>query len=176
MQLAADTESRAIVGVQVSNQGTDHPHGEPMRREVERRTGGVVREHLMDGGFVKLDDIDRAEAAGVKILAPPKQTKARPDPYTPVPGDGPGVIEWRARMKTAEAKQTYKQRASTSETINADLRCYRGLSPFRVRGLDKALCVALWSALAYNLMHFGQALLDGMAAATVAAAAVAAAT
>jgi transposase len=165
VQLAADTESRAIVGVQVSNQGTDQAHSEPMRREVERRSGRVVREHLMDGGFVKLDAIEDAEASGVKVFAPPKQTEARPDPYTPVPGDGPGVIEWRARMKTAEARETYKERASTSETINADLRCYRGLSPFRVRGLDKALCVALWSALAYNLMHFGQALLGRIAAA-----------
>jgi hypothetical protein len=28
-----------------------------------------------------------------------------------------------------------------------------------VRGTAKVLCVALWSALAYNLMHFGTALL-----------------
>jgi transposase len=164
VQLAADTDSRAILAVQVSNQGTDQPHSEPVRQEVEQRTGEVVREHLMDGGFVKLETIEQAEASGVKIFAPPKKTEARPDPYTPVPGDSEEIIQWRQRMKTDEAKHIYKERASTSETINADLRCYRGLSPFLVRGLDKVLCVALWSALAYNLMHFGAKLLECAAA------------
>lgn len=31
-----------------------------------------------------------------------------------------------------------------------------------VRGQDKALCVVLWSSLAYNLMHFGAKLLERM--------------
>jgi hypothetical protein len=44
--------------------------------------------------------------------------------------------------------------------VNADLRTYRGLDRFLVRGLNKVRCVALWSALAYNLMHFGTALLQ----------------
>lgn len=164
VQLAADTDSRAILAVQVSNQGTDQPHSEPVRQEVERRTGETVREHLLDGGFVKLDAIERAEASGVKIYAPVKQTKARLDPYTPVSGDSDEIIQWRQRMKTDQAKEIYKERASTSETINADVRCHRGLSPFLVRGLDKVLCVALWSALAYNLMHFGGKLLECLAA------------
>jgi hypothetical protein len=30
-----------------------------------------------------------------------------------------------------------------------------GLVQLTVRGLGKAKCVALWCALAYNLMHFG---------------------
>ena len=54
-----------------------------------------------------------------------------------------------------EAKQIYKQRAATSETINADLKTHRGLVQLTVRGLAKATCVALWCALAYNVMHFG---------------------
>jgi hypothetical protein len=62
-------------------------------------------------------------------------------------------------MATDQAKTIYKGRAATSETVNADLRTYRGLDRFLVRGLAKVKCVALWSALAYNLMHFGKALL-----------------
>jgi transposase len=164
VQIAADTDSRAILAVQVSNQGTDQPHSEPVRQEVELRTGQTVREHLIDGGFVKLEAIERAEASGVKIYAPPKETKARPDPYTPVQGDSDEIIQWRERMKSEQAREIYKERASTSETINADVRCHRGLSQFLVRGTDKVLCVALWSALAYNLMHFGGKLLGCIAA------------
>jgi hypothetical protein len=33
------------------------------------------------------------------------------------------------------------------------------MSQFTVRGLNKIKCVALWCALAYNLMHFGHNLL-----------------
>ena len=64
-----------------------------------------------------------------------------------------------ARMRSEEGKKIYQQRAATSETVNADLRTYRGLGRILVRGLAKARCVALWCALAYNLMHFAPALL-----------------
>ena len=57
------------------------------------------------------------------------------------------------------AKTIYKERAATIETVNADLKQHRGLVQLTVRGLAKAKCIALWCALAYNLMHFGPALL-----------------
>jgi transposase len=166
VQLAADTGSRAIVGVDVSNLGTDQPQSEPMRQQVEdrtRRTGGDVEEHLMDGGFIKIEAIERAEAEGVKVYAPPKKTKDVDDPFAPQPRDTEATAAWRQRMGTPEGQAVYKLRASTSETVNADLRTYRGLGRFLVRGLGKARCVALWSALAYNLMHFGTALLVSVA-------------
>jgi len=62
-------------------------------------------------------------------------------------------------MASAEGQAIYRQRAATSETVNAGLRSHRGLTQFTVRGLAKAKCVALWCALAYNVMHFGPALL-----------------
>ena len=76
------------------------------------------------------------------------------------PGDGEAVREWKTRMASEEGKQIYKQRAATSETVNADLRTRRGLTQILVRGLSKSLCVALWCALAYNVMHFGTKLLQ----------------
>ncbi len=68
-------------------------------------------------------------------------------------GDLPGVAAWRRRMTSQEGQATYKLRSSTMETVDADLKTYRGLGPFLVRGLRKVRCVALWSALAYNVMH-----------------------
>jgi transposase len=159
VQLATDTESRAIIGVAVSNQGTDQSQSQPMRQQVEQRTASNVQEHLMDGGFIKFEAIEQAHRDGVTIYAPPKETKKQPDPYAPREGDSPAITAWRQRMGTEQGQQIYQQRASTSETVNADIRCYRGLDRFLVRGLGKVRCVALWSALAYNLMHFGKALL-----------------
>jgi hypothetical protein len=159
VQLSQDTQSRAIVGVAVTHQGTDYEQSEPMREQVHERAGARVEEHLVDGGFVKLEVIERAEQSGVKMYAPPKETKARPDPYTRCEKDSDATAAWRERMGSEAAKTIYKLRAATAETVNADLRTYRGLDRFLVRGVNKVRCVALWSALAYNLMHFGWALL-----------------
>ena len=47
VQLAADAESRAIVGVEVSPEGSDAAGlSAPMREQVEKRTGRKVQEHL----------------------------------------------------------------------------------------------------------------------------------
>ena len=127
---------------------------------MEDRSGRKVAEHLMDGGFIKLEAIEEAENSGVMIYAPPKQTKARPDPYAPQPKDNDAIIAWRARMGSEQGQSIYKLRASTSETVNADLRTYRGVDRLLVRGVRKVRCVVLWSALAYNLMHFAHALLS----------------
>jgi transposase len=163
VQLAADTKSRAIVGVSVSNEGSDSSGlSQPMRREVERRTGGTVVEHLVDGGYLRDRDIEQAHEHKVDLYVPPKpgRTPERQGlELKPRPGDSAAILAWKRRMASDEGKEIYKQRAATSETVNADLRSYRGLSQITVRGLKKALCAALWSALAYNLMHFGHALL-----------------
>ena len=93
---------------------------------------------------------------------PPKgatNPERRGQELDPKPGDSEAVKAWKQRMASAEGKQIYKQRAATSETLNADLRTFRGLGRITVRGLAKIRCVALWCALAYNLMHFGAALL-----------------
>ncbi len=116
-----------------------------------------MREHLADGGYLTFDDVDRAAEQDVTLYLPPKPPR---DPekfgseYTPRDDDSEPVKQWRTRMGGDDAKQVYKQRAATSETVNADLKTCRGLRQLTVRGVGKARCVALWCALAYNLMHF----------------------
>jgi transposase len=162
VQLAQDTQSRAILAVEVSTAGSDQGLDEPLREQVEKRTGGKVQEHLVDGGYTKHEAVEDATVQGVALYGPPMKSKAQPDPYLPREGDSPEVIQWRLRMGTPEAQEIYKLRAATSETCNADLKCHRGLQPFRVRGLSKVLAVTLWSVLAYNLMHFGAAVLAAL--------------
>lgn len=158
VQLATDTQSRAIVGVEVVAQGVDTQQLEPMRKQVEQRTGRKVAEHLADGGYLTFEDVDHASEQNVTLYVPPKPPR---DPekfgseYEPRENDSEAVKQWRARMGSEEAKEIYKQRAATSETVNADLKAHRGLVQLTVRGVAKARCVALWCALAYNLMHFG---------------------
>jgi len=163
VQLATDTESRAIVGVEVSNEGADSAGlSAPLRQQVEERTGGKVEEHLMDGGYLRIEDIEEAHEQGVALFVPPKPARnpeKRGRELDPKPGDSEAVRAWKERMKSADGKEVYKQRAATSETVNAELRSWRGLGRITVRGLAKARCIALWCALAYNVMHFAKGLL-----------------
>jgi transposase len=158
VQLATDTESRAIVGVEVSNQGSDSAGlSSPLRQQVEERTRGKVKEHLLDGGYLKTKDIEEAHDQGVALYVPPKPAR-HPQKLghelEPKAGDSEAVRDWKQRMSSREGQEIYRQRAATSETVNAELRSWRGLSRITVRGLAKARCIALWCALAYNLVHF----------------------
>ena len=163
VQLATDTESRAIVGVDVTNEGSDAAGlSEPMRDQVEERTGRKVQAHLLDGGYLRTEDVEQAHAEDVALFVPPKparKSERRGHELEPRPGDSEAVRAWKERMRSEEGQAIYKERASTSETVNADVRCYRGLARITLRGLNKAKCLALWSALAYNVMHFAAALL-----------------
>ena len=93
---------------------------------------------------------------------PPRNKQERGSEYEPRPGESQVIQDWRQRMGSEAGQEIYKLRAATSETCNADLKCHRGLLPLRVRGLTKVLTVTLWSALAYNLLHFGPAVLAAL--------------
>jgi transposase len=162
VQFATDTQSRVIVGVDVSSQGNDHHLAEPMRKQVEDRTGQKVQEHLIDGGFLVLNEIESAAGQNVTLYVPPKPLRNSDEDggqYQARPRESQMLTDWRQRMGSEQGKAVYKERASTSETVNADLRTHRGMERMLVRGLKKAKCVALWCAMAYNILHWGAALI-----------------
>jgi transposase len=153
VQFATTTEGGAIVGVGVTNQGTDGDQMPPMLEQIEERFGQRPAEALVDGGFATTDAIDTAERDGTAVYAPPKEEKRQlelgQDPYARKKGDTDTTAMWRARMATDEAKAIYRQRASTAEWANAHAR-NRGLYQVTVRGRPKVLVVVLWYALAHN--------------------------
>jgi len=153
MQFAVDTDTRAIVGVGVTNSGSDMGQIQPMVEEVERRLDKTPKEWLVDGGYNNLADIQAAGEHGVKVYAPLQQPRSPDiDPHQPKKNDPEHVAEWRKRMGTDKAKDIYKERASTSERTNADLRQHRGLRHLPVRGIEKTLMVGLWMAITYNAL------------------------
>jgi transposase len=152
-EFATDTAHRIIVGVDVTNAGSDKAEMAPMIDQEQERTDRLPDDWLMDGGFVTLAAVDTGTAKGVRILAPVPQPKdPTRDPTQPLATDSPAVADWRARMATDEAKATYKLRAATSECVNAQARSRHGLLQLRVRGLLKALAVALWIAITHDLL------------------------
>ncbi len=155
VQLATATDSQVITGLEVTNSGGDQGQLAPMVEQHRQRYEEAPREALVDGGFVKKADIDQVSPpqGGTTVYAPVMEPKdANRDRYIPHDDDSPAVAEWRQRMATEEAKLIYRERAATAECVNALAR-NRGLQRFLVRGLRKVKAVALWYALAHNLMR-----------------------
>ena len=156
VQFATTTDAaRVIVGVAVSNRGSDMGESTPMLEQIEQRTGVRPAELLVDGGYAQHRAIDQAAQNGVTVYAPlPKPRKADdPDPHLPREDDSEAVAAWRQRMATDEAREIYKQRAATVETVNADAKAHRGLDSLVVRGLPKILSSASLFALTYDILR-----------------------
>ncbi len=152
VQFATDTDTQVIVGVEVTNKGSDLGELPPMLEQIEERHGVSPDEALVDGGYVRLKDIEIVAATphNCTVYAPvPVHEKSTVSPHEPRPKDGPAVREWRVRMGTDEAKEIYRERGATAECVNAIAR-NRGLRHFLVRGLHAAKAVALIFALAHN--------------------------
>ena len=152
-QFAVDTETQIVVGVEVSNSGSDQGQLVPMIEQLDKRYGRIPSETLVDGGFAGLKDIEKASELGTQIYAPvakPKDTTR--DAYVPLATDSPVIAQWRQRMGTPQAKEIYKQRAATVECVNAQAR-NRGLQRLRVRGLEKTRAILLWFAIAHNVVR-----------------------
>lgn len=148
-------EARVIVGVGVTNRGSDAGQSTPMLEQIEQRPGVRPAEMLVDGGSAQHAAIDEATEKKVTVYAPvptPRKGDTR-EPHAPRQEDSEAVAAWRQRMDTDEAKQIYKQRAATAETVNADAKENRGLDSLAVRGLDKGLGSASLFALTYNILR-----------------------
>ena len=152
VQFATDHASDVIVGLAVTNAGSDQQELVPMLTQLEARVGRPDT-LLVDGGYVAHAAIDEATARGVRVLAPVPRRPGSDDPVPVQPTDSPAVAAWRARMQTDEAKQQYRYRGAIAERINADARTHRTLGRILVRGLPKVQAWVLWVALAHNLLR-----------------------
>lgn len=155
VELATDTASQIITGVDVTGRGSDQGEMAPMVEQHAERYGRYPAEVLVDGGFAKKEDVETVSGPdkGCTVYAPVSKPKdPQRDRFEPLPGDSESVAAWRRRMGTPEAQAVYKDRASTAECVNAIAR-NRGLRQFTVRGLTKIRAVVLWYVLAHHLMR-----------------------
>ncbi len=152
-EISTDTSSQIIVQVDVVNEGSDQGQLSPMLDKVKDSYGEYPDEALVDGGFNKKEEIEICTERGITVYAPVSKPKdGNRNPHEPMAKDSEAVGQWRKRMGTDEAKEIYKERASTAECVNAIAR-NRGLRQFIVRGLEKVKIVLVWFALAHNVMR-----------------------
>jgi hypothetical protein len=152
IQFATDVDSHAILGVDVSNVGSDQAHLVPMLDQVEARVGRPAA-WLADGGYLAYDAIEDTARRDVTLVLPVPRRRGSTDPVPPQPTDTPAILAWRARMHTDTTKQVYRIRGATAERINADTKTHRTLHSLSLRGLPKVHTWALWIALAHNLLQ-----------------------
>jgi transposase len=154
LQFATTTEGKVIVGISATNVGSDKNELSPMLDQIEKRTGERPKEALVDGGYVKLEEIEAAAEKGTTTYAPVPAKKGQEPDYEPKPGDSDEVAEWRVRMGTDAAKMVYRERCETAELPNAHVKTRFGLTQLPVRGLDKVVTIGLWMALTYNVLRW----------------------
>ncbi len=156
VQLATDGDSRVILAVEVSQQGSDGGLVGPLEQQVVERTGRHPTTYLMDGGLTTRDDVTTLTEHGVTVYAPvepPRTTTSGRTAYDPRPDDTPAVAAWRQRMGTPEGQAAYRQRGGIAEWTNAQLRLRHGLQRFTVRGVQRVTTVMLLLAVTHNLLR-----------------------
>jgi IS5 family transposase len=147
---------RTIVGIQITNVGSDMGSITPMLDEIQRRTGQLPETLLADANQAAHDCVRAATEAGVEVLmAVPERTRRGKDQTD----DDAAIVAWRERMETEKAKKLYRARASLCELMNAHLRTHHGIDHVLVRGLAKVTCVALLAAITSNLLQHAATLL-----------------
>jgi transposase len=151
VQVASVAGEQIVIAVQPCNIGSDRGLMRPMLEKVEASTGHLPKTHLADGGFGSANDLEWAHAKAITVYCPPTKSKHGTDPFAPRRGDGPGVLAWRARMASEQAKAQYRVRA-VCECIHARWRNWN-LTRLTVRGLEKVRTVMLWYALANNILQ-----------------------
>ena len=79
VQLATDTGTQIITGVDVNNSGGDQGQMAPMVEQHQERYGDTPDEMLVDGGFVKKEDITQVSApqGSTKVYAPVQVSRAK---------------------------------------------------------------------------------------------------
>ena len=144
-QIAVDTESRFIVGNYVTNRGSDYGELNVMFNKVKSKLKITPQQWLVDQGYLDHEDIIKTQKADCKVYVNPKKKKNTNN-------EDCELTEWRTRMGMDEAKEIYKDRASTSEWVNAGMR-NRGLQRLLIRGVMGANSVLNLHVLTHNIQR-----------------------
>lgn len=154
VQFATDADTRIIVAVEVSNEGTDGGELAPMQQEIIENYGKTPKHTVVDSAYATKEGVTAVEKTGSKVVStvPRAEQLAKhgKDAHERQKGDTEEYANFRARMQEEEYQKMYKQRPSIAEYPNAVCR-NRGLQQFNVRGMVKAKAVVLLYVLAYNL-------------------------
>jgi transposase len=158
-QIAVTPNEGIIVSVEMTDRRNDAGLAAPMVDDIVRRYDKTPENLLVDTHYATCEDIAALakHAAGpVRVFAPTPTERDDVSPRTLADRkrqrarEPASVQEWRSRMGTQAGQEVFSLR-KLIERINANLKNH-GFGFLPVRGLIKAKAMALWHALANNLM------------------------
>jgi transposase len=158
-QIAATPREGIIISVTMTDRRNDAGLAMPMVEDMVHRYGEAPKTLLVDTHYATSEDIAAlaAHSAGpVTVYAPLPTERDNVKPATLASRkskrarEPESVKEWRTRMGTQAAQDTYRNRKRI-ERLNAHVKNH-GFGFMPVRGLIKTKAVALWHALANNIM------------------------
>lgn len=157
VQFVTDATTRIIVGVDVTNHGTDGGELPPMLDKIRQHYDKIPACALVDSAYATIEAVTAAEAGGTQVISSvPRAAQLQrhgKDPHAAQKYDTPEYVKFRERMADPANQELYKTRPSVAEFPNAVCRNHH-LRQFNIRGLLKAKAVALWHALAFNFERF----------------------
>jgi transposase len=158
-QIAATPREGIMIAVEMTDRRNDAGLAMPMVEDIVRRYGKAPQNLLVDTHYATSEDIvalaareidpvtvfapTPTERDNVKLATLAKRAAARAK-------EPEAVKAWRSRMNTSAGQEVYRRR-KLIERVNAYLKNH-GFDFLPVRGLIKAKAVALWYALANNLI------------------------
>jgi transposase len=157
VQFATGVTSKVIYGVDVMN--TLDPGTAPkMIKQVCERLElcGLAKPKnwIADAAYSGKNDINEVARLYPEInyYAPPS-AKDKMASKKIQKNDSAAVIEWRNKIGTEEIENMYKNRASTAEFSNAQVK-NRGLGKFSLRNLIRVKCEVLLHAISQNISRY----------------------
>jgi hypothetical protein len=114
----------------------------------------TTREHAGAETHVYTASREDCGACAKRTLCTPQNKMTKHGRAVTILVEAKTVERYRRKMKTAEAKQIYKQRAPVAEFPHAWLKDKLKFARMRCRGLAKARSEALWACLTYNLQRY----------------------
>lgn len=159
MQVAAAPGSGVVVAVMATDRRNDAALASPVVEAIARKYGRAPDRLLVDTNYATNADIaalaSRPEGA-VTVYAPPPPEREAVKPASAAhrayrrSREPAAIRQWRDRMDSEEGQSVFKRRRRI-ELVHAHTKA-RGFDRIGLRGLAKAQVVALWHALAHNLL------------------------
>jgi hypothetical protein len=138
---------RTVVGVTVTNDGTDRGGITPVLDDVEARPARRPRAAVADKGFLKKECVDVAHSRKTTLFIPlPKHAK-------PSPKDTPAMKAHRAPMAETTAKLAVQARSGLVELPFVWFRQRFRVCQVPVRGTSRVTSVVLLLSLTFHIMQ-----------------------
>ncbi len=145
---------RSIVGVRVTNLGSDYGSVVPMFDDIIERLRRGPKVILADGGHFRREDVEQLASRRVFLVCPPPKIRGRRgEQTTRQDRESETLRVWRAKMAQPSTRKLYRQRAALCELANAAMKGSSRIDRLLVRGLPAVTSFSLLFSLAFTIQQ-----------------------